>query len=200
MGSAGHRRGGRRPMTDDSKTRKAIDFPGEKATPSKGSSKPNVVRSRLQDDGTYFTRVDDEQIKAILATDNVPFIEGLVWEIGNAGSTAGALNDDKTNYMLSMIEGIAPKDTVETLLAAQMAAVHRATMDYARRLSQATSAEVRTGHERALNRLARTFTSQIEALQKHRSKGKQKIVVQHIHVSGNAQAVVGDVQHGGKGG
>jgi hypothetical protein len=37
--------------------------------------------------------------------------------------------------MLAMIKGVEPKDQVETMLAMQMAAVHNATMTFARRLA-----------------------------------------------------------------
>ena len=47
------------------------------------------------------------------------------------------------------------------------------------------------------NKLMRTFTAQIEALNKYRTKGKQKITVQHVNVNEGGQAIVGDVKGGG---
>ena len=41
-----------------------------------------------------------------------------------------------------------------------------------------------------LNKLARTFTTQVETLKKYRSTGEQNIRVQHVNVSAN-QAMVG---------
>jgi len=49
------------------------------------------------------------------------------------------------------------------------------------------------------NKLARTFTSQIEALKKYRATGEQNIRVQHVNVTDGGQAVVGNVQTGGGG-
>jgi len=46
-------------------------------------------------------------------------------------------------------------------------------------------------------RLMRTFTSQVEALQKYRNKGKQTIQVQHVNVQSGGQAIVGAIQGGG---
>jgi hypothetical protein len=47
--------------------------------------------------------------------------------------------------------------------------------------------------ERALNNLARTFLSQME------TAGEQKVTVQHVTVSDNAQAIVGNVSTGSGG-
>jgi uncharacterized protein YcbX len=47
--------------------------------------------------------------------------------------------------------------------------------------------------ERAFNKLARTFASQVEALNRHRGKGQQKVTVEHVHVHEGGQAIVGNV-------
>ncbi|MBK8817334.1 MAG: hypothetical protein IPN42_18350 [Methylococcaceae bacterium] len=48
-----------------------------------------------------------------------------------------------------------------------------------------------------LNKLARTFTTQIEALKRYRSNGEQKMTVQHVTVNEGGQAVIGDVSGAG---
>jgi hypothetical protein len=50
-----------------------------------------------------------------------------------------------------------------------------------------------------LNKLARTFASQVEALKKYRSAGEQTIKVQHVTVNDGGQAIVGNVSQGGGG-
>ena len=42
-------------------------------------------------------------------------------------------------------------------------------------------------------KLLRTYTMQIEALQRHRGKGEQKMTVEHVHVHAGGQAIVGEV-------
>jgi len=37
------------------------------------------------------------------------------------------------------------------------------------------------------------YVLQVEALQKYRAKGRQKIIVQHVTVESGGQAVVGDI-------
>jgi hypothetical protein len=39
----------------------------------------------------------------------------------------------------------------------------------------------------------RTFTAQVEALQRYRGKGQQKVTVEHVNVNAGGQAIVGAV-------
>jgi hypothetical protein len=79
------------------------------------------------------------------------------------------------------------------MLAAQMAAVHMATMTFARRLAHVENIPQQDSAERAFNKLARTFAAQMSALKEYRSKGEQKMTVQHVHVAEGGQAIVGNV-------
>ena len=83
--------------------------------------------------------------------------------------------------MLSVVEGIAPKDEVEAMLATQMAAVHMASMTFARRLAHVDNIPQQDSAERAFNKLARTFTAQVDALKRYRTGGQQKVTVEHVH-------------------
>jgi hypothetical protein len=47
--------------------------------------------------------------------------------------------------------------------------------------------------ERVINKFARTFIAQVEALKRYRSGGEQKVTVQHLSVSEGGQAIVGNV-------
>ena len=96
-------------------------------------------------------------------------------------------------FVLSVIKGIGPKDQLEMMLAAQMAAVHMAMMAFARRLAHADYVAQQDSAERAFNKLARTFASQMEALKRYRTGGEQKVTVQHVSVSDGGQAIVGNV-------
>ena len=95
--------------------------------------------------------------------------------------------------MLSVVKGIEPRDQIEAMLAAQMAAVHNATMTFARHLAHADNLAQQDSAQTAFNKLARTFTAQVSALKNYRSKGEQKMTVQHVHVAEGGQAIVGNV-------
>jgi hypothetical protein len=98
--------------------------------------------------------------------------------------------------MLSVVKSIEPRDPVEAMLAAQIAAVHMATMTFARRLAHVESIPQQDSAERAFNKLARTFAAQMEALKRYRTGGEQKVTVQHVTVSEGGQAIVGNVMRG----
>jgi hypothetical protein len=44
------------------------------------------------------------------------------------------------------------------------------------------------------NKLSRTYAALVEALNRHRDKGQQKVTVEHVHVHAGGQAVVGLVE------
>jgi thiol-disulfide isomerase/thioredoxin len=50
------------------------------------------------------------------------------------------------------------------------------------------------------SKLSRTFAMLLEALNRHRGKGQQKMTVEHVHVHSGGQAVVGMVGTSGAGG
>jgi hypothetical protein len=100
--------------------------------------------------------------------------------------------------MLSIVKGIEPRDQVETMLAAQMAATHNATMTFARRLNHVDNIAQQDSAERAFNKLARTFALQMEALKRYRSAGQQTVRVEHVTVNEGGQAIVGNLAHGGR--
>ena len=95
--------------------------------------------------------------------------------------------------MLSVIKGIKPKDEVEAMLAAQMAAVHMAIMRYSQYLAHSETIPQLNSGERVFNKLGRTFAAQMEALKRYRAGGEQKVTGQHVSVSEGGQAIVGNV-------
>ena len=95
--------------------------------------------------------------------------------------------------MLAVVKGIRPKDHLEAMLAAQMAVVHLKTLQSAKLLDRVDTLQQQDSVVSALNKLARTFTAQVEALKRYRTGGEQKVTVQHVSVSEGGQAIVGNV-------
>jgi hypothetical protein len=124
------------------------------------------------------------------------FFNGFLSQLANAGSQGREPDERGINFMLSVVKGIEPRDPVEAMLAAQIAAVHMATMTFARRLAHVESIPQQDSAERAFNKLARTFAAQMEALKRYRTGGEQKVTVQHVTVSEGGQAIVGNVTRG----
>jgi hypothetical protein len=49
------------------------------------------------------------------------------------------------------------------------------------------------------NKLSRTYAVLLNALNRHRGKGQQKVTVEHVHVHEGGQAIVGNVESRGGG-
>lgn len=134
-----------------------------------------------------------------LGTTNPNFAEGLIKQTAHVAADGHDVELDIINFIVAVIGGIEPRDQMEAMLAAQMAAVHMAMMTYAARLTSASSPHQAEAAEKAMNKLARTFTTQMEALNRYRGKGQQKMTVEHVHVHDGGQAIVGNVTKGGGG-
>jgi hypothetical protein len=132
-----------------------------------------------------------------LGTADESFLEGLLQQLAMVAATEGDERD--LNFLLALVKGVEPKDQVEAMLAAQMAAVHNATMMSARRLNHAQNVQQQDSAERAISKLARTFATQVEALKRYRSAGEQTVRVEHVTVNEGGQAIVGHVTHRGRG-
>jgi hypothetical protein len=135
-----------------------------------------------------------------LGTRDWDFLQGFLAQLASAaGSKGGKVDGQTLNFMLSVVKGIEPKDQVEALLAAQMAAVHTAFMTFAFRLAHVKTLPQQDSAERTFNKLARTFATQMEALKRYRRRGDQTVRVEHVTVNEGGQAIVGNVNHGGRG-
>ena len=84
------------------------------------------------------------------------------------------------------------------MLAAQSIACHNAAMEcYRRAMIGEQTFEGRRENLSQANKLSRTYTTLLEALNRHRGKGQQKVTVEHVHVHEGGQAIVGNVEGGG---
>jgi hypothetical protein len=93
-----------------------------------------------------------------------------------------------------LLEGIAPKDTAETMLAIQMVSTHFAAIEWlARAQREGLPFEERNMYLQQASKLSSLYTRQMEVLDKHRGKGAQKVTVEHVHVAAGGQAIVGQV-------
>jgi hypothetical protein len=101
--------------------------------------------------------------------------------------------------MLAVIKDLEPKDQLEAMLAAQMAIVHKQTMRFARKLNDAEYLHQQDSAERGFNKLARTYTMEMDTLKRYRTGGQQKVTVEHVTVNDGGQAIVGNVETGGRG-
>jgi hypothetical protein len=148
---------------------------------------PSSERKKVEDllDGTTGTKdraLNMELIKQAIASLWIP---------------EGISEYDKLNRMrsaIALLKGINPTDEIERLLATQMVATHNTAMECLRRaMIQNQTFEGRNQDLKNAAKLMGIYTRQIDALNKHRGKGQQKVTVEHVHVEAGAHAVVGSV-------
>jgi hypothetical protein len=118
-------------------------------------------------------------------------------EAGCRGTQSQPFTEVDVNGALAAMHGITPRDEIEGMLAAQMIAVHSAAMRSLRQLKSSETIMQQDSNGNLAVKLLRTYTMQMEALQRYRGKGEQKMTVEHVHVYQGGQAIVGAVQQGG---
>ena len=103
--------------------------------------------------------------------------------------------DQQLAATVAALIGIAPKDELESMMAAQLIAAHNAAMEcYRRAMFAEQTFEGRRENLNQANKLSRTWAALLDALNKHRGKGQQKVTVEHVHVHRGGQAVVGTIE------
>ena len=110
-------------------------------------------------------------------------------------------SSERMRSALAALEEIGPRDCMEGMLAAQLLSLHSVAMDHLSRAGHPDQSPERC--DKYVNnaaKLTRAFAQQLEALQRYRGKGQQKVTVEHVHVHSGGQAIVGAVAaSGGKG-
>jgi hypothetical protein len=108
--------------------------------------------------------------------------------------------DQQIKAALVGLIGIGPKDELEGMMAAQLIAAHSAAMEcYRRAMLGEQTFEGRRENLSQANKLSRSFAVLLEALNRHRGKGQQKVTVEHVHVHAGGQAMVGAIATPGGG-
>jgi hypothetical protein len=124
---------------------------------------------------------------------------GLIGQIASLGSSGKRVDDTAANFALGFVDAMKPQDAAESLLLTQMAVTHQTMMMMARRLNHVANIPQQDAAERAVNKLARGYAAQMDTLKRYRSKGQQTVRVERVTVESGGQAVVGNVEAGGRG-
>lgn len=106
--------------------------------------------------------------------------------------------DFNTNSMLAAVDAVRPENEIEGMLAVQMAATHQLAMTALARTANSNTAKSVEAYTNLATKMLRTYTTQLEALAKLRRGGSQKVTVEHVHVYEGGQAIVGNVDTGGR--
>ena len=152
-------------------------------------------------------------------------VHDLAMQKGNLKPIGGSMSDDWNNVLanqtiqtlwvknssfeelsqkrqaaIDALIGIGPRDELEGMLAAQLLACHNASMEcYRRAMLGEQTFEGRRENLSQAGKLSRTYATLLEALNRHRGKGQQRVTVEHVHVHEGGQAIVGNVAAPGGG-
>jgi hypothetical protein len=126
------------------------------------------------------------------------FLDGVSEQLRQACSRMNGIDVTLYKSMVSVLNGQQPKDHFELMIMNQMSGINDLAMKYIGFLAKAdTYIEIDT-LERTLNKLTRTFTIQMDALQRYRSGGERNVTVQNVSVGEGGQAIVGNVTQNGR--
>lgn len=109
--------------------------------------------------------------------------------------TSSEDRDTKIVRAIDLFESLKPSDGIEAMLAVQMVGTYHAAVECLRRAMIPN--QPFEGHNMALTqaqRLMSLYAKQLAALDKHRGKGMQKVVVEHVNVAAGGQAIVGSME------
>lgn len=118
-----------------------------------------------------------------------------------AQTLAGHFNSEDGSTFANAINGallsMAPADVIEGQLCARILILNNQIMEYlARAASPTQTADGRDLNINRATKLMRVYNETLDALNKHRRKGVQRVVVEHVNVHSGGQAIVGEVHTG----
>lgn len=147
--------------------------------------------------------IDPSNLKAATGTDDRKLGVQIVRQTADAMWVPGAMSElerqDAVSAAMAALSGLAPTDTLEGMLASQMVATHNAAMECLRRAQLPNQTfEGREVSFKQASKLMALYARQMEALDKHRGRGQQKITVEHVTVNAGGQAIVGNVGRGSR--
>jgi hypothetical protein len=131
-----------------------------------------------------------EYLRNLFGTDDPIFADGLWRQLEKASFSNGKFSEGTLRFLASIVAGVEPCDPLEAMLLTHMAAIQKAIFDQSLKL--ALSPDDDTEILLTIMKLARTYTMQLDALKRYRSKPEQQ-VVQHVMVAQGGQAIVGQV-------
>jgi len=159
--------------------------------------KPPKIRLKLIPGApveVHMEPIDAVRLLSAFGTAELSFASLMLSGVINVACDKREPESGEINDALAAVTGIGAGDEIEGMLAAQMVTTHLAAMSALRRLKGSENVAQQDSNGNLAVKLLRTFTMQLEALQRYRGKGQQKVTVEHVNVNAGGQAIVGTVQ------
>jgi len=163
--------------------------PDANAIPMRKSRTDSIIEEASQYHPDRARSFNFHLLTQALGSQDPDFVWGLVGQLSHASTRFH--DGEGFNFILSVIKNIHPRDGIEAMLGAQMAALHMSMMNYIDEFARLGHTPQQEMAERAVNKLSRTFATLVGALKHHRTGGEQKLTVRYV--SESRQAIVGTV-------
>ena len=108
-------------------------------------------------------------------------------------NTANKTPTPDWNYIGTLLSSFEPRNVQEAMLAIQMIGVHNHAVQLYSQAAKYDSITIKEEYLKLAIKMSRLYATQLETLKKIRSKGEQRMVVEHVHVHNGGQAIVGQM-------
>jgi hypothetical protein len=151
-------------------------------TPQKPENRPGESEALKAIGGSYSEDWNREILRQV---------SGTLW-FGN--SDEEDLHRQR-NAVIAVLAMSKPNNELESMMLAQTVSAHHAAMEcYRRSMIPEQNALAFRETLNLASKLSRTSAELLLALGKYRSRGQQKVTVEHVHVHPGGQAIVGNVE------
>lgn len=122
--------------------------------------------------------------------------------LSNAGSAfvsskaTGKELANQLNTLAQTMHALTPQDEYEGQLIAQLVLLHDHAMNWLGRASRTERVDFANIYLNGASKLLTRHHETLDMLLKYRRKGEQRVHVEHVHVYGGGQAIVGHVSTG----
>lgn len=137
-----------------------------------------------------------ETLNKLTATQDILLHENIV-NSAVAAQPRNQKNDRSVNIVNQVLADYEPKDSLEAKLCLQAHTLYTQGMNYISRAENSNMLQQYDLYMKNAMKLLRLHNETVEALNRHRRGGMQKVIVQHVQVNDGGQAVVGGVFKGG---
>jgi hypothetical protein len=163
------------------------------AIPAPDQNSGQMASVKISGDGTTRNLVIDNptpeslsRLMAAFGTKDREFFEGLLKQLARVKSQVAEPAGETFGFLLSVVKNTQPRNELEAMLLAQMAACHKIAMDMTSRLNDPEE-------YRLFLKAMKTFADMKETVERGRKSTEHSFMVQNMTVKDGGQAIVGNV-------
>lgn len=157
----------------------------------------NTSSPLLKEQNTQHSVLNKKSLSTnAMGTHDIELAASLLNQTSRSLGPDAAHDRNRAEVSLKLFEELQPNDLIESMLMSQLVACHTHCLGMFTNATKSFCEDSQLKYLKLSERLMRTFTASIEALDKHRRGGQQSVVVEHVHVNAGGQAIVGAINQG----